>query len=163
MPGQVYLVTATTASRNPWLARWPVAVAVARELGGRRLWRDSRVHAWVLMPDHIHVLLTLGQSESLSHLMARMKAVSARAAHAVMASRSPFWTSAFHDHAIRTDEQIVAAARYIIANPVRAGLVDTLWAWSFWDSQWLPEPGADELYVQRTGRGFRRSYAKGDV
>ena len=109
------------------------------------------------MPDHMHVLLTLGQTESLSHLMARVKAVSARIAHAVMVPRSRFWSSAFHDHAIRTDEQVVAAAHYIIANPVRAGLVDTLWAWSFWDCHWLPEPGTDELCIQRTARDFRRS------
>jgi REP element-mobilizing transposase RayT len=158
MPGQTYLVTTATASREPWFARWPVAIAVARELGGKRLWRDSHNQAWVLMPDHKHVQLTLGKSESLSHLIARVKAVSARAARTATVCRRPFWARAFHDHAVRSDEQAVAAARYIIANPVRAGLVDSLWAWSFWDSQWLPEPGADELYVHRGGRGFRRSY-----
>lgn len=157
--GQAYLVTTVTANRQPWMTSWLVARAVAREVGGRRLWRGSRVHAWVLMPDHMHVLLTLGDDESLSHLMNRVKSVSARAAHTVTESAQPVWTGAFHDHALRRDEDIAIAARYVITNPVRAGLVDTIWNWPFWDSEWLPEPGTAELEIARkSGRPFRASY-----
>jgi len=145
IPGQVSLVTTTTFARQPWFARWPVGAAVARELGGSRLWRDNHLHAWVLMPDHMHVLVTLGSGESLSHLMGRVKAVSARIARAVTKSDGRIWASAFHDHALRRDEQVAVAARYIIANPARAGLVETPWQWPFWDSEWLPEPGSDGL------------------
>ena len=147
VPGQAYFVTTTTVLRRPWFWRWVVGAAVAREIGGSRLWRDNHVHAWVLMPDHMHVLLTLGSGESLSHLMARVKAVSARAAAVVTKSDSRIWASAFHDHALRRDEQVAMAARYIVANPVRAGLVETPWQWPFWDSEWPPEAGSDDLDV----------------
>lgn len=159
--GQTYLVTAVTADRRPWMALWPVAAAIAREVGGLRLWRDTHVHAWVLMPDHMHVLLTLGDGESLSHLMNRAKAVSARAANDFTASSQPFWIPAFHDHALRRDDDVVIAARYVIANPVRAGLVDSIWQWPFWDCEWLPEHGAGELELPSTpGRPFRASYKR---
>ncbi|MGH8189977.1 MAG: REP-associated tyrosine transposase [Rhodanobacteraceae bacterium] len=140
IPGQVYLVTTTTFARQPLFARWPVGVAVAREVGGRRLWRGNQLHAWVLMPDHMHLLLTLNSDESLSHLMTRVKAVSARAARSVTKSDARIWADAFHDHALRRDEQVAVAAGYILDNPVRAGLVDDRWRWSFWDSEWLSEP-----------------------
>lgn len=91
------------------------------------------------MPDHLHVLVTLGHAESLSHLMARVKAVSARSALAVTHGAAPLWASAFHDHALRTDEHLAIAARYIIANPVRAGLVDHVGLWPFWDCAWSPD------------------------
>ncbi|WHZ19764.1 MAG: hypothetical protein OJF55_001913 [Rhodanobacteraceae bacterium] len=132
------MLTTVTADRVPWLSHWPIACALAREIGGKRLWRDNVIHAWVLMPDHMHALVSLGPSESLSQLMARVKSVSARAAGSVAPDARPFWAGAFHDHALRRDEQIETAARYIIANPVRAGLVESPWAWPFWNSEWLP-------------------------
>lgn len=143
LPGQSHLITATTADRKPWLRLWPLAVAVAREVGGPRLWRDNHVHAWVLMPDHIHVLLTLGGTESLSHLMNRVKAASSRAAHMLTGSRAPFWDDAFHDHALRRNEETAIAARYVIGNPVRASLTETIWTWPFWDCEWLPHPDTE--------------------
>lgn len=147
--GQAYLITAVTRHRRPWFARWPVALAVARELGSQRLWRDNRVQAWVLMPDHMHVVLTIGEAESLSHLMNRVKSVSARAARVVTGSRLPFWGDAFHDHALRSYEQINLAARYVIANPVRAAIVESLWDWPFWDCEWLPEPVGGAFEISR--------------
>ncbi|HET7931791.1 MAG TPA: transposase [Rhodanobacteraceae bacterium] len=161
MPGQPVLVTTVSHDRQPWFKPWPVAAAVARELGGNRLWRNHHVHAWVLMPDHMHVLLSLEDDESLSQLMRRVKAVSARAVHAITRSSQPVWSRAFHDHALRSDEAVMDAARYVIGNPVRAGLVDSIWKWSCWDCEWLPEVGDEGLdSVRGTGRGFRRSYEK---
>ncbi|HLR77950.1 MAG TPA: transposase [Burkholderiaceae bacterium] len=90
------------------------------------------------MPDHMHILLTLGASESLPHLMRRIKSVTSRQARRAAPCSQPLWADAYHDRAIRRDEDI-ARARYIIANPVRAGLVETPWAWPFWDSQWPPD------------------------
>lgn len=91
------------------------------------------------MPDHLHVLVTLGSTETLSRLMARVKATSARSALAVIRAAPPLWASAFHDHALRSDEQLTIAARYIIGNPVRAGLVANAGLWPFWGSDCLPE------------------------
>ena len=47
------------------------------------------------------------------------------------------WQKGFHDRAIRHDEDIVAIARYIIANPVRAGLVKSIRDYPHWDAVWL--------------------------
>ncbi len=41
------------------------------------------------------------------------------------------------DHALRKDEDLVHLARYVVANPVRAGLVERLGDYPLWDAQWV--------------------------
>jgi len=46
------------------------------------------------------------------------------------------WQPSFHDRAIRTDESLVNTARYVIMNPVRAGLVERIGDYPLWDAIW---------------------------
>jgi hypothetical protein len=43
----------------------------------------------------------------------------------------------FHDHAVRSEEELPALARYIVANPVRAGLVARTGLYPHWDAVWV--------------------------
>ena len=47
------------------------------------------------------------------------------------------WTQGFHERAMRRQDNIVAAARYTIANPLRAGLVIEIGNYPFWNAVWL--------------------------
>jgi putative transposase len=47
------------------------------------------------------------------------------------------WQDGFHDHALRKEEAVIDAARYIVANPLRAGLVGSVKDYSHWDAIWL--------------------------
>jgi hypothetical protein len=47
------------------------------------------------------------------------------------------WQRGFHDHALRQDDDLAAAARYVIANPVRRGLVKRVADYPHWDAVWL--------------------------
>lgn len=85
----------------------------------------------------MHILLTLGQTESLPHLMARVKAVTAGVARKAAPLALPVWAAAFHDHALRQGEAVRSAANYVIANPVRAGLATDIGAWPYWSADWL--------------------------
>ena len=42
-----------------------------------------------------------------------------------------------HDHAVRSDEDFRALARYVVANPLRAGLVSQIGDYPLWDAAWL--------------------------
>ena len=106
-------------------------------IDGKRLWRDSCVLAWMLMPDHLHVLLELGEMESLPALMRRVKCVTAGVANAVDHRTGRVWMPGYHDHALRCEESIAAAARYMIVNPVRAGLVRRAGDYPYWNCAWL--------------------------
>lgn len=95
----------------------------------------AETQAFVVMPDHVHWLLQLKDGVSLGEAVRRFKA---RVSLALGAS---IWQRGFHDHALRRDEDIVAAARYVVANPVRAGLVRRIGDFAHWDAVWLGNDG----------------------
>jgi REP element-mobilizing transposase RayT len=49
----------------------------------------------------------------------------------------PVWQNGFHDHALRQEEDLAEVARYIVANPLRAGLVERLGDYPHWHAIWL--------------------------
>ncbi len=99
-------------------------------------WGDTSLLAWVLMPDHWHGLVQLGD-EPLAHVMNRFKGNATRALHASCGVDEHIWDRSFHDHALRADEDIQQAARYIVANPIRAGLVKNVLDYPYWNAVWL--------------------------
>jgi REP element-mobilizing transposase RayT len=89
------------------------------------------------MPDHLHALIELTSDTSLPQLMGYLKGSSARCVHARCGLRGRLWQPGFHDHALRREEDRVAIARYIVANPLRSGLVSRVGDYPHWDSAWL--------------------------
>ena len=135
-PGRAYLVTAVCEGRARVFADWRLGRLVVQEF---RLAQDlglAESLAWVVMPDHFHWLCVLRKG-SLARLMQRVKSRSAIAVNRATQSKSALWQAGYHDHALRDDENIKDVARYIVANPVRAGLVSRLGDYSLWDAMWL--------------------------
>jgi len=93
--------------------------------------------AWVLMPDHVHWLLQLGETDSLGEVIGRLKSASSRHTNRALNRTGPLWSKAFHDHALREEEDLQAVARYIVANPLRAGLIKRIGDYPFWNAIWL--------------------------
>ncbi|MGN6512076.1 MAG: REP-associated tyrosine transposase [Lysobacteraceae bacterium] len=143
LPGHAYLVTSTTAGRRRLFAHAEVALAAAATLALPANWERSRSLAWVLMPDHWHALFVLGEGDTLARRVGWLKAESARALSRRFPALGPVWGPGYHDRAVRRDEDLRAAARYVVMNPVRAGLVERIGDYPFWDAAWLgQEPGA---------------------
>ncbi len=93
--------------------------------------------AWVVMPDHLHWLIELGP-QPLAPLMQRLKSRSAIAINGAAGRNGKrLWQKGFHDHALRNDEDLKGLARYIVANPMRAGLVRRIGDYPLWDAVWL--------------------------
>ena len=133
----VYLLTATTLNREPHFAKFETARIAAAYIGSPSTWGDSKLLAWVLMPDHWHGLLQLGASSPLATHMQRFKGGSSLLCQRHRQNTGRFWQAGYHDHALRKEEDIRTTARYIIQNPLRAGLVDHVGAYPFWDAVWL--------------------------
>jgi REP element-mobilizing transposase RayT len=93
------------------------------------------------MPDHWHGLLALGERGDLSSAMRLAKGRSARQFTLTTGIHGGLWAPGFHDRALRGDEDVQTVARYIVANPLRAGLVSDILAYPYWDSVWLPASG----------------------
>ena len=134
--GQVYLVTFATRDRRPLFLDPVMAHETARAIADRRLWYRSQLLAWVLMPDHWHGLIELGALETLSVCVQRLKANTSRALRSER-RHGGLWASGFHDRAMRSCEDLRVAARYVVANPLRAGLVDAIGKYPYWDAVWL--------------------------
>jgi len=137
LPWQVYHVTAVTRGRQPWFADFDVACEAARAFGRPGVLGDAVLLAWVLMPDHGHWLLQAGERTPMGRAVARMKSASGVQANRAMGRSGPVWEPAFHDRALRREDDLRSVARYIVANPLRAGLVDRIGDYPFWDCIWL--------------------------
>ena len=70
----------------------------------------------------------------LADVVGRMKGRSSRASRLI---DGHLWQRGYYDHAIRTDENLRNVARYIVANPLRAGLVERIGDYPLWDSVWM--------------------------
>jgi REP element-mobilizing transposase RayT len=133
----VYHVTTATAVRNPVFRDFDMARAASASIVSSESLGDTLLLAWVLMPDHMHLLLQLGARDPLPLVVCRIKARSAAAANRVMQRRGAIWARGFHDHALRCEEDMRTVARYIVANPIRAGLARHCGDYPFWDAAWL--------------------------
>lgn len=96
------------------------------------------LHAAVVMPDHVHLLLTplpdnQGWPYPLPMILKRMKGVSARNVNRLNETSGPVWQEESFDHVLRSDESFQEKLEYIRLNPVRKGLVtkpeDYPWLW----------------------------------
>ena len=137
-PNRLYLITTVTYDRKPLFNEFRLARTVITCM--KRLHEDRVVDvlAYALMPDHLHWLIQLQSDFPLHTLMHRFKGHSAMQLNLVRNVQGvKVWQPGYHDHALRQEEDIQEVARYIVANPLRAGLVETIGQYSHWDAVWL--------------------------
>jgi REP element-mobilizing transposase RayT len=131
IPSQIYHVTTATRGRLPVFADFRGARLLVGALREAAALHRAETLAYVVMPDHLHWLMQLAEGYTLERVVGGVKSV---CAHRLGAR---IWQHGFHDRALRRDEDIQAAARYIVANPLRAGLVEHLGDYPHWDAIWL--------------------------
>lgn len=133
--GRIYLITTVTHRRDPlfldvFLGR--IVVNVLRNESSR-----VKTLAYVVMPDHLHWLIQLEADVPLGVVMQAVKSASSHRINKYYCRKGNVWQSGYHDHAVRREEDIRALARYVIANPLRAGLVNNIGNYPLWDAVWL--------------------------
>ena len=133
----IYLVTSTTIERTRVFENFHAACAAARCFEDRDVLGDVAMLAWVLMPDHAHWLIELSEHDVLSTVVNRIKSASSRHANRVLQREGTLWSAAYHDHALRAEDDLAKTARYLVANPLRAGLVKSPGDYPFWNAIWL--------------------------
>ena len=90
-----------------------------------------RLSAWVIMPNHLHLLLTPRDGWPLSRIMKDMKSFTSREANKLLGRRGQFWMEDYFDRYVRDAKHFANAIAYIENNPVKAGLVKTAREWLF--------------------------------
>ncbi len=137
--GRLYLITTVTQARHPLFLDYANARAVVAALRAIELAGRAETYCYVVMPDHLHLhwLMALAVGADLSRVLQSMKSFSAKAINSRLGTRGPVWQSGYHDHALRAEEDVLDVARYVVANPVRAGLVSRAGDYPYWDARWL--------------------------
>jgi len=135
--GNAYHIIICTDERIPRFVDFWCARIVIQQM--RQLHDDGLVDslAWVLMPDHLHWMFQLGGKRTLSDIVRLLKGRSAVEINRFLGRNGSIWQKGFYDHAIRRDEDLRQVARYIVANPLRAGLVKNINDYPLWDAIWL--------------------------
>ena len=113
--------------RNPQIARL-VSASIRAGAAERQLYE---LEAWVVMPNHVHLLLL--PRVALAGIMQWLKGGTARQGNTIWGrSGEPFWQDESFDHWVRSEREFCRIAAYIEENPVSAGLVKAAedWPWS---------------------------------
>lgn len=100
--------------------------------------RTAHIYAVVVMPEHVHLVLSALIINStpllLSKILASIKSISARRINKLLGRKGHVWQEESFDHCIRSDEYLNAKMAYVLSNPVRKGLVkkprDYHWLWT---------------------------------
>ena len=97
--------------------------------------RRCRLLGWVIMPNHVHLLVELWQTP-LSHLLQTWKTLTSKRANALLGRSGSLWQADYRDRYIRDEGHFHQTIRYIENNPVKAGLVKCPEAWRFSSAWW---------------------------
>ena len=136
----MYVVTTATRGRRHIFIS-DIACTLMRESIASSEQKNRLVAlCWLLMPDHLHLLLQLADTSSLSAAVNTLKADSARRINRALGCSGQLWQRGFYDHQLRDDEDARTQARYLIANPLRAGLVTKVRDYPHWYAIWAPPP-----------------------
>lgn len=145
-----------------WLNRTEIAELTANALQ----FFDKRrytLHAWVVMPNHVHVVVHPEPPHTLSAILKSWKSYTAVHGNRLLKREGkPFWQSESYDHCCRDDDDRAQCCAYTTMNPVNAGLCvrPQDWPWSsthVGQTSGLPVSGTSgsSILAQGTGDGPR--------
>jgi REP element-mobilizing transposase RayT len=127
-----------------WLANARVADLVVEALH----YRDGshyRLDAYSIMPNHVHAVFAplagSGAPKSLSSIMHSLKRNTAKRANQILNRSGAFWEHESFDRYIRNRAEWKRVVKYVLENPVKAGLVKS---WKEWPWNYLREPPATD-------------------
>ena len=130
-PGCTYFVTTKT-----WENRGLFHVKESAEILIEVLFRHRAkgaylLHEFVVMPDHLHILITPGDTITLEKAMQLIKGGSSYEIHKRREHRNEIWQAGFFECTIRDTADFRSKAEYILQNPVRAKLVEAPKEWPY--------------------------------
>ena len=127
-----FFVTICTANKQPYFIDPNISGEVVCELEYRRTTGEIGLFCYCIMPDHIHLLISLEENyikkpgafgeRTLQNWVSAFKRYTSRVLDK-MYDIKPLWQRNFYDHIIRRDESLIEICQYILNNPVRKGMV----------------------------------------
>jgi len=126
------LLTTNVYSRRPIFQSPAAAQILLSTIAEVRQQTRFKLLAFVVMPDHLHLVVVLSSGQSLSDIMRLIKGRFSVRYHRLVGKCGQFWQERYHERTIRNERALVLAIEYVYANPVEAGLVTQaeMFAWS---------------------------------
>jgi putative transposase len=106
------------------ILRNPIAAEIVSS--ALNFWAAKRysLHAWCVMPNHVHAVLQLGSGEELASVVHSWKSYSAKKINSALLHTGSVWQREYYDHLVRSEQEYARIVRYVEANPLVAGLRD---------------------------------------
>ncbi len=148
--GQSHFLTFSCYHRLPLLERMHMEDAFLQTLELTRRRFGMRVYGYVVMPEHVHLLISEPDGGMLSRAVQLLKtgvSIQARKQGERIAGEPHFWQARYFDHNVRNHEGFVTQLRYIHRNPVKRGLCAKPedWPWSSFCAWASGEAGVVEV------------------
>jgi REP element-mobilizing transposase RayT len=151
LPDSIYYLTTVVYGRLPIFTTASYVVSVIDSLNFYRYKKKYKILGYVVMPDHLHLLIWLHGNSTISEIMRDLKkytavriirqaevesrhkwlAVFEQAGAMTRRSQNKVWQDGFWDKIIYSDKMLRQKLNYIHRNPVRAGLVETADAYPY--------------------------------
>ena len=146
--GCFHYITFTCYHRFQYLASPAARNLFERSLETMRLRYDFVVAGYVVMPDHVHLLVSEPKKAILSKAIQALKL-----SVSVQSKKRPFWQARYYDFNVHNEEKTSEKLRYMHRNPVKRGLVEKPedWPWSSFRHYATGEIGTVEIESFWTG------------
>ncbi|MFH1366694.1 MAG: transposase [Patescibacteria group bacterium] len=82
-----------------------------------------QLHGYVIMPNHLHLILTIGSIGNVSEIMRDFKGHTSYEINKLLKNKSGFWQEDFYEHTIRNEQDFAEKMNYIHNNPVKSNFV----------------------------------------
>ena len=125
--GDLHFITFSCSGRRPFLTTPTTRNVFERSLETMRVRYKFLVLGYVVMPEHVHLLVSEPKNAPLSKAIQALKL-----SVAVQRKERPFWQARYYDFNVFTNARRVEKLKYMHRNPVARGLVaePDAWAWS---------------------------------
>ncbi len=153
----LHFVTFSCYRRAPLLGSAKARELVERSLERVRKWYGFFITGYVVMPEHVHLLVSEPERASLSVALQMLKQITAQKITAAKEGE-PVWQRRYYDFNVWSEAKRIEKLRYLHRNPVTRGLVARPedWKWSSFRHYAFGEEGLVEIESQWTARKRER-------
>ncbi len=148
----LHFITFSCYHRLPLLDTCAAKQTFERELERVRVWYDCYITGYVVMPEHVHLLISEPERSKLSVVIQMLKQITSQNLDRKHLPR--FWQVRYYDFPVWSEAKRIEKLRYIHRNPVRRGLVKAPedWKWSSFVHYATGAEGIVEIESQWTAR-----------
>jgi putative transposase len=156
--GQLHFITVSCYRRQPYLSAPEPKNILEQVIERTRQSHKFALHAYVLMPEHVHLLLSEPENYTLASALRVIKGESSKL---LKGTRKKFWETSYYDFNTFTTGKFIEKVRYIHRNPVARGLVSKPedYRWSSFNHYAIGELGPIEIESEWTHRRRERQAA----